>query len=496
MTDISIAREYMNTMAELLLIMESSPIPVMSYVSLKDSEWLPADVIDSLELAMQRGLDKGLEKIRELLHRIQGSKEPGRYAHTYQLLCWMDRHISYEKKSEPTVVSLYAMLPISEGKTISVGALNDNYRETKIWINPKYDTFMGYFDAEDKTVFRKISNRDAHWKMNGILTRISYSVWDESLEFKNIIIPIDFKKYKKRGEFKVAFTPITGLKDPLVLSFPDVEEKSLKQRGIALDGHKDEDDILNRFCTSWKEACVKKADLFFGPEMMGTKQMYERKGDYLKILVDLIEDIKKEGLTPPSITIMPGIWKNGESMTLLVDGEGRIIGSQRRHIQFIDRADKMVEDIKPVPKREFCIIHLPGAYRIGGLICAEFLPQEGNDSVERLCRDLCCNLLIVPSFSAGEYDYMSSLAITKPYGTSVIWGNCCGAYYYSPRIIGGVSVAGTDYVERMGSYARCGHKCKEGQSCLFCIKLPAATRMSKPDTMPLDGMIEHMLLEM
>ncbi len=496
MSNIELQKKYMNIMAELLLVMDDSPIHIMAYDSVEDDQLLPKETAEAFEAAIQSSLDEAVGLLQKLTDDIKNSSEPVRYVHAFLLICLMDAHITYDADNSPGRVSLVSLFTEGRSGEKYIGSLNDNFRETGILINPKYDTADGYYYAGDKKVRRKISNRDVFYKMNCVLCNCRYTRWDESIVYRNIVVPYDKTDKNDEDAFKVAFSPISGFHDPLVLSYPDITENGLKQRGIALEGHKQENVISERFSKSWLKACEEGAELFLGPEMMGSARMYEEEDGYLKYMQKLSVKARKAGLTPPEITIMPGLWRDGISRTVVVNGDGMILGDQIRHVQFLDRADHVVEAISPVNPREFCIIHIPGLYRIGILICAEFLPRDGNDSVERLCRDLGCNLILVPSFSAGEYDYMSALPITKPYGTSVIWGNCCGANRYSPNIIGGLSVAGTDYVGRMGSYCKCANSCKEETGCLFMLRLPVATLMGKPDSMRMDNAIEHILYKM
>ena len=485
----------MNIMAELMLVMEDSPIPAMAYDSVEEHQYLPSGITQQLETAIDKNPVEAVALIRKLSDDIINSSEPIRYVHAFQLICLMDAHIAYEESHTPGKISMSGLFTEDKDNVKFIGALNDNYSRTGIWINPKFGTTDGYYYAGDKKVRRKLSNRDAFYKMNGVLCNCCYTHWNEKLIYRNVIVPADTENKNDEEFYKFAFCPILGFQEPLILSYPGINENGLQQRGIALEGHKQEDVINRRFSESWLKACEEGAELYFAPEMLGTFRMYEEENGYLKYMSELSAMAKCAGFKPPRVTIMPGKWEDGVSRAVIVNSDGLILGEQIRHIRFIDRADHMVEAMRPLNPKEYCIIHIPGLYRIGLLICAEFLPQEGNDSVERLCRDLGCNLMLVPSFSAGEYDYMSALPITKPYGTSVIWGNCCGANHYSPEIIGGLSVAGTDYVGRMGSFCKCAYSCKEDKGCLFILRLPAAALMGKPDSMQMDNTIEHILYE-
>lgn len=105
-------------------------------------------------------------------------------------------------------------------------------------------------------------------------------------------------------------------------------------------------------------------------------------------------------------------------------------------------------------------------------------------------------LILVPSYSNGERDFIDSLSTLKPYGTSVIWGNCCGAVcddspqMHTQRTIGGCSYAGIDCPNRFGTIANCNFHCGASSVCLFVVNIPTAVSQGKisPGSIP---KIEH-----
>ena len=498
MSEHSLARRYMNTMAGFLLIMESSPIPITAYEAVVEEQRIPADEMEKLEETMKRSLAEGVGELERRLDEIVHSDRPERYVHAFQLTVWMDEHISYAKETPPGMLSLGDLIPDEGEDPVITGALNENYSETKIWINPKIDIVNGFFYAYGKAKKRSLFNRDVFRRMNGVLNHVSYFRWDGKNTVRNIILPIRGDTVRNLNEFKVAFSPILGFDDPLELGEYPMEHEGIRARGIALDGYRrEEDEIRHRFEASWKRACEEGASLYFGAEMMGVPSMYEEEDGHLPYLKELCREAERAGFTPPTLTILPGRWqKQKGSEALLVYRDGRILGWQKRHTRFIDKADHMVEYMEFPDIREFCIVHFPGFYRIGTLICAEFLPQEASISVDLLCKELGCNLLIVPSYSAGEHDYVNSIPAVKPYGTSVIWGNCCGAVQHTPKIIGAVSIAGTDYVGRFGSVCRCRYTCRRETGCLYLARLPLVTQVDKPDSMALRDVIDHMVFDL
>lgn len=100
----------------------------------------------------------------------------------------------------------------------------------------------------------------------------------------------------------------------------------------------------------------------------------------------------------------------------------------------------------------------------------------------RVCREMKESMeqsAIVPSYSHGERDFMNQLGTLFPYGTGVIWGDCCGAVAYSPKIIGGCSIVGYNEVHWMGKHCQCDYSCGMSSGCLFTVELPLKIVMSK-----------------
>ena len=130
------------------------------------------------------------------------------------------------------------------------------------------------------------------------------------------------------------------------------------------------------------------------------------------------------------------------------------------------------------------MIHIKNQQRVAIAICAEFITN-----VERishfLCKQLEATLILVPSYSNGERDFIDSLPTLKPYGTSVIWGNCCGAVYDeqsqgpTQRAIGSCSYAGIDNPNRFGRKVKCNFRCGTSSSCFFVIDIPTIVSQSK-----------------
>lgn len=237
-----------------------------------------------------------------------------------------------------------------------------------------------------------------------------------------------------------------------------------------------EKDIEIRLKKGLELACENEVDIVFAPEMLGTEHTEQKSGKYNMYIRNIYSDMVSEGLKPPFMTVMPSYWNKGVNSAAIVWRDGHILGRQRKYTPYIDFESCSVEKIKKEEPKEMYIIHVYGVHRIAISICAEFIDSFNSNLI---CGQLGATLIIVPSFSHGERDFVNSLATLFPYGTSVIWGDCCGAVIHTPKIIGGCSIVGLNEVHKMGECCHCSYTCAGCSGCLFTIDLPLKIVMSK-----------------
>lgn len=223
-------------------------------------------------------------------------------------------------------------------------------------------------------------------------------------------------------------------------------------------------------------ACENQVDIAFAPEMLGTAQTERRVGNYNEFAHHVYSDAALNDNKPPLITIMPSYWEKGVNSAAIVYRDGRILGRQRKYTPYIDYQSCSIEGIKQEQIQEIYLIHIYGVHRIVISICAEFLGGFDSDFI---CGQLGATLVIVPSFSHGERDFVNKLGALFPYGTSVVWGDCCGAVDHSPKIIGGYSLVGSNEIHEMGHNCKCGFECGCNKGCLFTVELPLKVLYSK-----------------
>ena len=189
---------------------------------------------------------------------------------------------------------------------------------------------------------------------------------------------------------------------------------------------------------------------------------------------------------------LPTWWRDGINSATLVYQDGTILGAQRKYIPYVNEKERWLEALRKEAEQEYLIVHIPGLHRIAVTICAEF-PQLRDHMAKTLCGELCATLILVPSYSRGEQEFLNSLPTLKDYGVTVVWGNCCGAVK-KPRVIGGCSIAGFDTMHRFGPNCQCEGSCGDRRACLYLVEIPCHPARVKPFPPEQQKPVSHHLL--
>lgn len=260
--------------------------------------------------------------------------------------------------------------------------------------------------------------------------------------------------------------------------------------GIRVNGVKYARFLRARFIRDWNTCCDCGADIMFSPEMLGTKELEERSGKYHKILRQLSMEALAQKRKPPLLTFLPSYWCDGVNSTTVVYQNGTILGVQPKYTPYVDVSCGHMEALLQQDERHLLVIHIPGVHRIVVMICADFLAIQSSQTRRFICEELGATMILVPSYSHGEQDFINLLPSLKSYGTTVVWGDCCSAVK-TPRIIGASSIAGIDDIVRFGSQCQCDGICKSSQSCVFLVSLPLQLVRTKPDVPKWEHVIAH-----
>lgn len=466
------AQRYLNCLAKLLSLLNDllrkDNLPVEQLSSIKNYEQIAAETQSQLDHAWESGENPFYEMLESsILTQTDG------LAGTLQVkamaaVLWMDYHISYQQPPPKDNISLYRLLPLRQDKPVSIDKLNDNDQETGIQLHPKFAVCKIF--NQQSGAYESFANRDVHEGLNGKLNNVSYVPYQPELAIHNVILPQE----RDYDTLRIAFCPMSDNHGLLQLDEQIIKWEGIEMSGRAVAALNDREKLLSRFQEDLALACSVQADILFFPEMLG---MPELEGDDPETNLTILDHTLKM-LELPSLICLPTWWRNGINSATVVYQDGTILGAQKKYIPYVDQKGRWREALRKESEKHYLIVHIPGLHRIAIAICAEFPPLRDH-MAKILCGGLGVTLILVPSYSRGEQDFLNSLSTLKDYGVTVVWGNCCGAAK-SPRVIGGCSIAGFDKVHRFGSYCKCGETCEGKRACLYLVELPLHLTREKP----------------
>ena len=480
--------QYLNLLARALSVADQFSAPFYQMPACHGYSTIENAVAKALNSAWKKGLPSFFAYLERIIQNMEKESTTENCIRATAACLWMDRHICYIATGNPMVFSLHKLLPLKKDKPICTGPINTNYLETHIQLHPRYEVTQFYDQTADR--MRPLANRDAFEGLNGKLEHICYSHWDGRHIIHHVIVPGEYGKNKENQSLRIAFCPLSDQPDLLKCTKTQIVRDGIIFDGIQVDGVKYAKFLRARFIRDWNTCCDCGADIMFGPEMLGTRELDERNGRFHKLLRPLSMETLAQKKKPPMLTFLPSYWRDGVNSTTVVYRNGTILGSQLKYTPYVNVGHGHIEALLQQNEQHFLVIHIPGAYRIVVMICADFLSIQSPSLRRLICEELCATMILVPSYSHGEQDFINLLPSLQSYGTTVVWGDCCGAVT-KPRIIGAASIAGIDHISRFGSQCQCEGICKSTQSCIFLVNLPLQLTRAKPDAPEWEQVIAH-----
>lgn len=483
MSTIDSAKRYMNIMALGLKIVSMFCAPFNQIFSIRNYKQIAEFIKNKMDSYWCTDNERFLEDIENFLRDIEKEETEDKIVMALEFCKWLDFKITYLKNENNSngdrqFFSLYWLVQFSDNRYAEIDALNTNWRETGIWINPKFEIASPYIICEGISVQKNIANRDAFEGINGILKNCSYIFWSEKNKVKNIIVSNDFLYEKDNDRFTIAFSPMSDRSDLI-----KIEEQLVERDGTTFEGEgvveiSNAEILHERLKNDWILASDINADIFFSPELLGTELSEENDGFYNETIRNLSNLRLGNGESVPKLTILPSYWSNQRNTATIVGQDGEIIACQEKHIPFVDIKNNKIEALSELSEWFTVLIHIPNVHRIAVVICAEFLSDQKRVE-EVICGSLGATLVIVPSYSRGEQDFINALSTLKRYGTTVVWGNCCGAVSRSQKAIGGCGIAGTTKTFIFGGECQCEFLCNDIKACVFKIDIPLHFELKK-----------------
>lgn len=491
--------EYMNLLAKALSLVHENEKLLTGYNSILHYKRYETEIKKRMDRLWRKDLNNTslFSAIINIIDNIAKMEDfEKRIVQAVELCKWMDEKITYEQEEYADNVrdkfSVYEMFPRNLNRNIVVFSLNNNVTDIKIWINPKFETFPIISDINGETKENIFANRDVFWGINKVLKHICYFDANKypQINVKNVILnPCSFMM---KSSLKIFFSPLSDKKNHLICDYPQIEYHDVKMEGIAIVGIKDEQSLSQRIKRDWELACDEDSDIFFAPEMLGTAETCEFiDNKYNKMIMDYARDNIFSSV--PKLTFLPSRWKDGHNNILIFDSEGNILCDYEKNIPYEDKKNHRIEALVEHDSMQLVMFHIPGYHRISILICAEFIYEQEPNLREFLCSCLQCTLIIVPSYSKGETDFLNEVSSIMKYGTTVIWGNCCGAVSGTDKVIGCVKLVGNDRVEMFGDFCKCEMHCQKNTACGFAIEIPLVLEKSKSKRTECKNLVKHIV---
>lgn len=485
----------MNLLAEFIGYIHKFSLPFQLIHGLVGYEEQRENIYKSMTNCLEESEDADafLEELQNIKKNILSANNQMNMLMAYHVCIWMDRMLTYEDLAKGKL-SIYELVPLRAYSYVAVDALNDNYRETGIWINPKLPIFKTSMVLEDGTEReRSVANRDAFAGINGELRNICYFQWNKRYIVHNVLLPYEYREADginaEAGKLRVGFVPVSDQTNLIVPEYENSKEGKYELKKMFIHAPNHGEIIERRLKRGLELACENEVDIVFAPEMLGTIQTEQCKGNYNEFVRSIYGYAVMIGRRPPLITVMPSYWHEGINSASIVYRDGRVLGRQKKQMPYVDYRSCAAEGLRLQRVKEVFLLHVYGVHRIMVSICAEFL--DGFEG-EFLCGQLGVTFVIVPSYSHGERDFVNKLGAFFPYGTSVVWGDCCGAVTGRPKVIGGCSLVGSNEICKMGDNCKCSFSCGSSTGCLFMMDLPLKILYTK-DVKESHKPIQHIL---
>lgn len=500
MQRLEVAQQYMNLMADVFHVLITYSEADLSLAKATDGYHEVFEYVYSCFGGIRSSdAQTLLATVNSLISKMNSADLGQKTAYAEAICLCMDEQISYKENHviwEKGRICLFDLVPIQNDRPcILRQPLNSNWKETGVCIIPRFPVSMAETYVDDEPKERPLSGRNMPYGINRALVNVGYYPWETGTPNVQHIILSDRQlpsTHDLTPKTRIVFSPVSDCNHLL-----DDEKKSkiavdgMLCTGIFVNGVNETQLLNERYAQCWEKACAVCADVFFAPEMIATDDMVSIDNLGSKYLKPLLKKAATEGKLPPRLTVMPTHWRNRANKLFVFDETGKHIGTQFKRKPFVNEKEHSVEALNIPPENTgILLIHLKNKQRIAFAICSEFLIGHEDYVSDFLCKKLGATLVLVPSYSNGEQDFATTINGVKRFGTSVVWGNCCGAVPEKDgqpveRIIGACSYAGTDEIHRFGSIKKCNSSCEGVQSCVFCVELPTRVEQNKPNAMPM-----------
>lgn len=157
-------------------------------------------------------------------------------------------------------------------------------------------------------------------------------------------------------------------------------------------------------------------DILLFPEMSGNTDM-------VSAIQKEIANDKSRKL--PKVTVLPSIWINGTNYSVIMDDRGNVVCEQHKRVAY-QRPDGYYEHLADNNNRNMRhVLHIDRIGRILVFICRDFLE---NTLVNAVVESIRPTVVLVPSYSTGDYDFSLAKGLVSAWDCGTTWVNArCAA---------------------------------------------------------------------
>lgn len=287
-------------------------------------------------------------------------------------------------------------------------------------------------------------------------------------KFRHVLISSGvFSDAYANGRLRIGVSPINNSTD-LKLKQYELEHKEL----FALEGLSDSEALADNIKRILDRAASEHVDIMVFPEMLGTEEICE-------MIKEDLEALFFNGFDQyPALVVMPSIWKNHTNTSVVLNHYGEEVCRNQKQTPFVYTGEDGLnyqEDLSADG-----IVYVFHCKRIGRIvlpICKDFL----NRDYRRMLTDMLkATLIISPSFSTGNYDFLQVMLSSGYIDCCAAWINTCSAQRLSGAKEENFDIIGAFYVTGKNSdigFVKLNRKegCKLGScsaACLFIQDIP------------------------
>ena len=233
-----------------------------------------------------------------------------------------------------------------------------------------------------------------------------------------------FYRAKQSGKLKIGISPLTC--NPAITKDTIETEERNGVGYFSVKEVKDSESINEALISILKKARREMVDILVFPEMLGTEETKKRFDDFCE------EQLYDTDLSNPDIVVLPTIWKDHHNQAYVYIGELNkpIIQEKYNRYPYASDGTCRLEDLAIPDVPIINVFHSEHLGRIVVAICKDLLMKE---HIEFLIGDLRASLILVPSFSTGDYPFKMISYYGFPYDCHIVWINTCAAEHILPE---------------------------------------------------------------